>query len=205
MRRTAVWGGLAVLVTSLVSGCGQMGIAAHVDAQASAPPATTQATTTQATSSSADAQPTERPQPATAVRTKPHAAPQAVPPAEQFSRARATMVKLGYDPGSSQGNWHPDHELNGLAGSPTGSNGHPQQVFFFVNGDYIGTDTSEPSQGIVIADSGKDAVTVRYALFGPNDAMCCPKHFADVSYRWDGNQLIPANPIPSATDPSSHR
>jgi LppP/LprE lipoprotein len=73
-----------------------------------------------------------------------------------------------------------------------------QHAFFFADGRYLGTDTKNTSAGIDVAYQTGSTVALEYELFEPDDAMCCPSAgSATVRYRWNGQQLVPLDPIPS--------
>ena len=78
------------------------------------------------------------------------------------------------------------------------ADGYNQRAFFFLNDDYLGTDTLNPSAGIRLLVRTPDTVTLSYVLYRPNDGMCCPTGgSATVRYHWNGTRLVPLDPIPS--------
>ncbi len=112
------------------------------------------------------------------------------------------MKKHGYDPADTSPTWYPQHKLNGIVGVAHGSaDGYNQLVFFFVGNHYIGKDTSDPSAAIHYVSGTDDTVTVKYAIYHSNDAMCCPSGGGkSVRYHWNGQMLVPLDPIPSTKD-----
>ncbi|MEA2429347.1 MAG: hypothetical protein QOF37_2975 [Thermoleophilaceae bacterium] len=113
--------------------------------------------------------------------------------------AQARVSAEGYnvdDPGA----YDSSHTLRVLVGTKKSSgDGYAKRAFFFVGGRYIGTDTSDDSAGVRVEGSGDTTVTLAYALYGPNDALCCPGGTARVRYQWNGSRLVPLDPIPSAS------
>ena len=111
--------------------------------------------------------------------------------------AQARVSAEGYnvdDPGA----YDSSHTLRVLVGTKKASgDGYAKRAFFFVGGRYIGTDTSDDSAGVRVEGSDNTTVTLAYALYGPNDALCCPGGTALVRYQWNGSRLVPLDPIPS--------
>jgi hypothetical protein len=82
------------------------------------------------------------------------------------------------------------------ASSADGAN---QRAFFFAGDRYLGTDARDPSAYVGVVQQVGNTITLRYTLYRPSDAMCCPSAgTADVRYRWDGSKLEPLDPIPSS-------
>ena len=86
----------------------------------------------------------------------------------------------------------------------TGSgDGYGQQAFFFVNGRYIGTDTSQPSAKLRVASQNDTEVTLEYPLYRKNDPLCCPgAGVARVRFQLNNGRLSPLDPIPPASSQS---
>lgn len=102
----------------------------------------------------------------------------------------------GYDP-LPPATWYRTHVLNAQVGvAHDSADGYVRLAFFFVNGRYIGTDTSQPSAIIHYVRGGNEMITLRYAIYRPNDPMCCPTRSANVRYHWTGHRLVPLDPIP---------
>ncbi|MCL5961803.1 MAG: LppP/LprE family lipoprotein [Chloroflexi bacterium] len=95
--------------------------------------------------------------------------------------------------------FNPGAILNVLIGTLTGSaDGYNQLAFFFHSGNYLGTDTANPSAQVSVAWQTNDTVSLDYVLYRPNDPMCCPTGGgAHVRYFFDGTSLKPLDPIPS--------
>ena len=55
-------------------------------------------------------------------------------------------------------------------GTRSGSaDGYGQQVFFFVDGRFIGTDTKEPSASLKVISQNDTETVVAYRLYRPGD------------------------------------
>jgi len=103
------------------------------------------------------------------------------------SKGYAPTVTFGYDPKNTLGVI--------IASGPQ----KQMQAFFFVNGRYIGTDTKDPSAGITLLGHDDTSATLGYAVYGPNDNLCCPVKTVKVTYALDNGKLEPQNDIPSAS------
>jgi len=71
------------------------------------------------------------------------------------------------------------------------SSGYCQQVFFFHDGEYLGTDAFSPSSSILeLHAAGVARIAVTYANYAPSDALCCPSLSpVTITYTWDGGRL----------------
>ncbi len=117
-------------------------------------------------------------------------------PATAVDAAVAKVAEEGFSVDDSS-DFNPDNTLGALVGSGAGG----QKVFFFVDGDYIGTDTLDPSGDIDIVSSTDTETEVSYGIYVPADPDCCPSGGrASVRYSWNGSELQPLDPIPP-TDP----
>lgn len=77
------------------------------------------------------------------------------------------------------------------------ADGYFQYGFFFVDGRYIGRDTKDPSAAITFISGTDRMVTLKYAIYSGSDANCCPSGGTrNVRYLWNGQQLVPLDPIP---------
>lgn len=89
--------------------------------------------------------------------------------------------------------------LSAVKGVCQGSaDGYCQQVFFFDNGQYLGTDTLATSRGIInVAAGGAAKIAITYAQYAPEDPLCCPS-LAPVTivYTWTGSTLEPSGTPP---------
>jgi hypothetical protein len=112
------------------------------------------------------------------------------------SQAIARVRREGYRPDDT-GAYDPSATLRVLVGTRTDSgDGYAKRAFFFVGGRYIGTDTSDDSANVRVEGQTDDTVTLAYAIYGPNDALCCPARTETVRYRWNGSRLVPLDSIP---------
>jgi serine/threonine protein kinase len=126
------------------------------------------------------------------------AARSATPPPATLSRADAANAvrSRGYTP--DMATYDQNRILNVVVGTATGStDGHNQRAFVFAEGRYRGTDTSDDSAGITVIPNTQreDFVTIRYQLFSPGDALCCPTAgVKDVEFYWKGGSFTPVDP-----------
>jgi LppP/LprE lipoprotein len=113
--------------------------------------------------------------------------------------AAAVVRAHGYTP-SDTSQYHPDQTLAVLVGTRTGSaDGYQQQAFFFLDGRYIGTDTSQPSATIKVISQGDTEVTLAYPLYHAHDPLCCPSGgSATVNFQLNNGRLTPLQSIPPA-------
>jgi hypothetical protein len=123
--------------------------------------------------------------------------------AEGVSEAAAALRARGYT-ANNTAEYHPGQALRVLVGTRTGSgDGYGQQVFFFLNGRYIGTDAKEPSATVKVVSQNDTEVTVVYPLYRKNDALCCPSGGqATVHFQLNNGRLTPLDPIPPASSKS---
>jgi hypothetical protein len=178
---------LIALALLTLAGCGGSDTRTVTPKTIAAPkPAQTQ---TQTTETDELTQPTQT----TATATAPTA------PADARSGAIAKVRALGYVPDDPP-QWNETQTLRVLVATRKGSgDGYAKRAFFFVGRRYIGTDTSQDSAGIRVDGQSDTTITLAYALYGPNDALCCPGGKAAVRYHWNGSKLVPLDPIPPAS------
>ena len=80
----------------------------------------------------------------------------------------------------------------------SGGSGTPEHIFFFYGDQYLGTDTSEPSEGIDIKWATSETVAVQYTIWRKADPHCCATGGPSVvKFHWTGSKLVPLDPIPS--------
>jgi hypothetical protein len=120
-------------------------------------------------------------------------------------RARTAAVQAmstqGYVPVSLR-DYDPGHELRVLVGRPSSDAGGARRAFFFAGGEYVGSDSTEPSTGLKVSGSGDDWVTLRYGLYATGDRACCPSGgHAKVRYEWSGSAVTPVG----GTIPASYQ
>jgi LppP/LprE lipoprotein len=119
--------------------------------------------------------------------------------AEGLEGALGVLREHGYE-AKQTAEYHPGQTLRVLIGTGAGSNdGYDKRAFFFLDGKYIGTDTTTPSAQVSVVEQGDTEVTLAYALYRPHDALCCPSGGqAKVTYRLNDGKLAPTGPIPPA-------
>jgi LppP/LprE lipoprotein len=170
---------------------------------ASSAHSTVPTSTSQAPSSTAPAQTTTAggtPAPSQA-RTAPEPAfvqPQQT--AEGLSSASAVLRANGFIPADTS-EYHPNQVLRVLVGVRSGSSdGYAQQAFFFVNGRFIGTDSSQPSATVKVVSQGETEVTLAYPLYRRGDPLGSPSGGqARVRFQLNNGKLIALDAIPSAS------
>jgi hypothetical protein len=93
--------------------------------------------------------------------------------------------------------YHSNQTLRVLIGSGSSRGSHGQQAFFFEDGRYLGTDTSQPSAAVEVVSQADTEVTLAYPLYRPHDSLCCPTGGrADVRFQLDNGTLQALDPIP---------
>lgn len=101
--------------------------------------------------------------------------------------------------------YHPSQTLQVLIGTRSGTqDGYDEQAFFFEDGRYLGTDTSQPSASIKVIGQSDTEVTLAYALYQPGDGSCCAKGGqAAVRFQLNNGRLQALDPIPPASSSSA--
>ncbi len=119
---------------------------------------------------------------------------------EDAQAALATVKAHGYT-ADEPSQYRSNQTLRVLIGTRTGSSdGHGQQAFFFVNGRYIGTDTSAASATVKLVRQSDTEVTLAYPLYRTHDSLCCPGGGeANVRFQLNNGKLVPLDPIPPAS------
>jgi len=74
--------------------------------------------------------------------------------------------------------------------------GGGQKAFFFVNGNYIGTDSTLPSASITVVSAGDTEVTLGYGLVHPDGSSAGVDR---VTFALNDGMLVPLSPIPPAS------
>jgi hypothetical protein len=118
---------------------------------------------------------------------------------EGVDQAVAVVKAHGYTPDDTA-SYHHNQTLQVLVATRTGSaDGYAQQAFFFIDGRYLGTDTSTPSAGIKLVSQGDTEATLAYRLYRPGDPLCCARGGeAMVRFALNNGRLVPLDPIPPA-------
>jgi len=126
-------------------------------------------------------------------------APGAAAPARALSPLQQAVARVraeGYTPRSTR-QYKPWAKLRVLVGTATGSaTGHNLRAFFFVGRRYIGTDKSSPSGTLGYVGQTSTRVRLRYGVYGPGSADCCPTSHRTVRFQYDGKRLVALDRIP---------
>ena len=191
---------LAAAVTVILGGCG--GGTKTVSVASAPTSAQTTDTTTQPTTSTAS-KPANTTTTGTTTRTAPEPAfaekgkagssttAEGLPAALAVVRAHGFLAKDTSD-------YHPNQTLRVLIGTGASSNdGYDKQAFFFVDGRYIGTDSTRPSAMVSVVSQSDTEVTLAYSMYRSGDPLCCPGGGqAKVRFQLDNGQLTPLEEIP---------
>jgi hypothetical protein len=123
----------------------------------------------------------------------------ASPTGFDYQAAVQKVQSLGYSVYSDESGDESVGPLYVIIATCTGSGtGYCQNAFFFVQNEYIGTDTSSPDIGVSVAWQDGTTVALNYPLYGPTDPNCCPTGGdRTVRFYWDGSQLTPLDPLPN--------
>jgi hypothetical protein len=119
--------------------------------------------------------------------------------AEGVSAATAVVRAHGYTPNETS-QYQPNQTLRVLVGTKAGSSdGYGQQAFFFVDGHYLGTDTSQPSATVKVVSQGDTEVTLSYPIYKAGDPLGKPSGGEKtVRFQLNNGRLVPLGQIPSA-------
>jgi hypothetical protein len=122
---------------------------------------------------------------------------------EEAATAVAMVKTHGYTP-DDVSQYHPSQTLRVLVGTRTGSaDGYDQRAFFFVDGKYLGTDSSQPSASLRVVSQSDTEVVLAYALYRPHEPLCCGTGGESVvHFQLNNGQLVPLQPIPPASSAS---
>ncbi len=197
---------LALIALGLLSGCGSQ---TKTVTAASAPPAQSTATTapTPSTTSTTPPPTTSTAAPSTSTtRTAPEpsfAEKEEETKSGTVGAAVAVLQAHGYT-AQDTAEYKTGQTLRVLVGTRAGSgDGYGQQAFFFVDGNYIGTDTKEASAKLRVVSQNDTEVAIAYPLYRHSDPLCCPGggervvHFA-----LNDGKLTALDPIPPANSNS---
>ncbi|HEV7943192.1 MAG TPA: LppP/LprE family lipoprotein [Solirubrobacteraceae bacterium] len=117
---------------------------------------------------------------------------------QALAAAVATVKSQGYTPNDTS-EYHPQQTLRVLTATRAGTGGsYQQRAFFFVDGRYIGTDSSQPSGSVKVASQGETSVTLSYGMYSSGDSLCCPDSQATVVFQLNNGRLQALDPIPPA-------
>lgn len=214
-RRHGLLAGLCVGAAAF-SGCGSGQTKTVSVSSASTPLSPSTKTTTKA---STQATTTQRPNTTTSSTTQTARGPARSAPAPAFTQQNASgqqgggeeslgtaaaVVKAhGFTPTNTT-DYHPDQTLRVIIGTRSGSgDGYGQQAFFFIDGRYIGTDSSAPSATLKVISQNDTEVTLAYPLYRPHDPLCCPGGGeARVQFQLNNGHLVPLGSIPPVSSSS---
>ncbi|MFZ1925557.1 MAG: LppP/LprE family lipoprotein [Solirubrobacteraceae bacterium] len=158
----------------------------------SSPTPTTTETTTTSTNGTGGAE-------ATRTTTAPAFTKESTGDGEGLGAAVALVKAHGYTAGETS-TYRPEQTLRVLVGTRTGSNnGYGQQAFFFVDGRYIGTDTSEPSSSVKVVGQSDTEVTLAYPLYKAGDPPSKPSGEKTVRFQLNNGHLVALGSIPAAS------
>ncbi len=192
---------LACGASILIAGCGSAGKADSASTQRSAS-STTHASTTGSVNTSITSTGESAIATATLTSTRTSSAP-AFAKQESGQTALAAAVAIverqGYTPNDTA-EYHPQQTLRVLTATKSGANGaYVQRAFFFIDGRYIGTDSSQPSGAVKVISQGETSVTLAYGMYRPGDSPCCPGGGqSTVTFQLDNGSLQALDPIPAA-------
>jgi hypothetical protein len=127
---------------------------------------------------------------------KPSPTPRPLTPDETLDRQDAIDVvrSRSFDV-LHKSDWNPDDTLQVLIGrSSSGS----EFAFFFVDGQYLGNDSTDPSAKIRVRTTDDLEVTLQYGTYAPGDAVDKPTgEPITVHFRYDGGQVQPVEALPA--------
>src|SRR3954469_15631423 len=136
---------------------------------------------------------TATPKPTATAKPKPTPVP-LTPEQKQERRAAADVVTSRGFSVVRLKDYDPRKTLRVLIGRTT-SGSH--LAFFFVNGDYIGNDSQDPSARLKLAKQSDLTVTLAYGIFQPGDQPGKPTGTpVKVRFTWDGSRLTPEDQLP---------
>ncbi|HXC45964.1 MAG TPA: LppP/LprE family lipoprotein [Solirubrobacteraceae bacterium] len=117
---------------------------------------------------------------------------------EGLAAAVGVVKAHGYSVGETS-TYRPEQTLRVLVGTRTGSSdGYGQQAFFFVDGRYAGTDSSEPSASVKVLGQSDTEVTLAYPVYRSGDPLGKPSGEKTVRFQLNNGRLVALDPIPSA-------
>lgn len=121
----------------------------------------------------------------------------------QAAAATTVVVAHGYTP-TDVSDYHPAQTLRVLVGARTGSaDGYSQRAFFFLDGRFLGTDSSQASASIHVVSQSDTEIALAYALYRAHDSLCCPSGGqAVVHFQLNDGTLVPLQPLPPVSSPS---
>ena len=139
---------------------------------------------------------------ATAEATKtPKPTPTVVPLTAEEKAARQaaidTVVSRGFEV-VDKTDWNPDDTLQVLIGETTEG---AQMAFFFVDGTYLGNDSTELSSKIKVKSTDDVAVVLQYGIYADGDKPGKPTgQPIQVTFRYEAGVVEPVNALPAPED-----
>lgn len=119
--------------------------------------------------------------------------------AERDAAAEAVRER-GYEPVNLR-TYRGDHTLRIVFGEPLDGPEGTRRVFFFVDGDSVGTDAEDASGDVRLVKATDKQATLRYKTYEPTDSADMPSgETVRVRFRWDGSTLQTLDPVPEAVD-----
>jgi hypothetical protein len=184
----------------LIAACGSAGKADSASTKQSSSSSATQTSTT--SSASTNITSTSESVIATATSTRTSSAPAFAKQESGQSALAAAVASVqsqGYTPNNTA-EYHPQQTLRVLTATKSGAGGtHVQRAFFFIDGRYIGTDSSQPSGSVKVISQGETSVTLAYGMYRPGDSPCCPGGGqSTVTFQLNNGNLQALDPIPPA-------
>lgn len=93
--------------------------------------------------------------------------------------------------------WKPDDTLQVLIGR---SSSGGELAFFFVDGQYLGNDSTDTSARLRVKRTDDLTVTLRYGIYAPGDSAEKPSDDPiEVDFRYEGGRVSPASAIPDVS------
>ncbi len=162
-----------VVVIALIAGAG----GDDGEESAAAPPAATE---------TAEPTPTEKPKPT----------PVPLPADQKAERdeAIALVESRGFEV-VDKADWMPDDTLQVLIGTTTDGN---EMAFFFVDGTYLGNDSTEVSSKLRVKRTNDLEVTLQYGIYASGDESGKPTGDPiTVTFRYSGGVVEPVEAVPA--------
>jgi hypothetical protein len=168
----------------------------HTSTTGTTKPSTTTTTTTETTTTSTNGTGGAE---ATRTTTAPAFTKESTGGGEGLGAAVALVKAHGYTAGETS-TYRPEETLRVLVGTRTGSSdGYGQQAFFFVDGHYLGTDTSEPSASVKVVGQSDTEVTLAYSVYKAGDPLSKPSGEKTVRFQLNNGHLVALGSIPAAS------
>jgi hypothetical protein len=112
------------------------------------------------------------------------------------------VAGFGYgSPGLHNPAWDSSDELNAVVAFYNGGAASgPGKVFFFANGQYVGSDTTDGSSSVGAVRLSPTVIEVQYLLCKPSDSRCCPNgRTDDAEFTGNGTKLVVRSQVPPAS------